>query len=133
MMDNAYKSIDTVPADQSAAAENVTGRLIVWVLVRVTGLLLALLVLAHFAHTHIINDVADTDSEFVTQYFDSLLFILWDWLMLVLAVVHGAAGIWVAITEYGGSHRRWRYRILVLVSGVMLVVGTMTLVSAWRA
>lgn len=102
-----------------------------WLTIRLTALVLSVLVLGHFALTHFITDVADTDSSFVAARWASPLFIAWDWTMLVAAVVHGAAGLWVAIGEYATGRRRTLLRRgLIALSLVMLAGGTATIVVA---
>lgn len=102
-----------------------------FVLVRVTGLMLTILVLGHFALTHIVNDVAETDAAFVARRWGSALWVTWDWLMLAAAIVHGAAGVSVAIDDYATDDaRRGRYRrILFGLSAVALAVGTITILA----
>jgi succinate dehydrogenase hydrophobic anchor subunit len=106
-------------------------RIAAFVLVRVTGLLLAVLVLGHFALTHIVNDVAETDAAFVARRWGSVLWVTWDWLMLAAAIVHGAAGVSVAIDDYATDEtRRGRYRrILIGLSAVALALGTITILA----
>jgi succinate dehydrogenase hydrophobic anchor subunit len=103
-----------------------------FVLVRLTGLALTILVLGHFALTHIVNDVADTDSAFVARRWGSALWVTWDWLMLVAAVAPGAAGVWVAIDDYTPeiAARRRRHRLLLGLSALALALGTITIVTA---
>ena len=38
-----------------------------WFFMRISGLVLVVLALGHFALTHILNDVTDTNAEFVGQ------------------------------------------------------------------
>jgi hypothetical protein len=52
-------------------------RLASFVLVRVTGLLLTVLVLGHFALTHIVHDVADTNAAFIARRWGSALWLIW--------------------------------------------------------
>jgi len=101
-----------------------------WVMVRVTGLVLAVLVLGHFAVTHIVTDVADTDSAFVAERWRSAIVLGWDWLMLAAAVLHGAAGLRGIVVEYAGP-RLARFLIagLVVLAAAMLVLGTATIVA----
>ena len=102
--------------------------LLTWLVVRVTGLLLAVLVVGHFAVTHIVNDVAATGSAFVADRWRSAVILGWDWLMLAAAVLHGAAGLRVIVVEYAGPRRVWILSALLLVlSAAMLVVGTATI------
>ncbi len=105
------------------------GPLANWLVVRVTALILSVLVLGHFALTHFVTDVAETDSAFVASRWASPLFLSWSWTMLVAAVVHGAAGLWVVIAEYATGRRRSMLRwTLVVLSAVMIAGGTATLV-----
>ena len=60
-----------------------------WYFMRVSGLILMFLALTHFAITHIINDVVETDAEFVAERWDNPLWRLFDWALLArLAQVH---------------------------------------------
>jgi succinate dehydrogenase hydrophobic anchor subunit len=105
-----------------------TRGLLTWLVVRVTGLLLAVLVIGHFAVTHIVNDVAATGSAFVADRWRSAVILGWDWLMLAAAVLHGAAGLRVIIVEYAGPRRvRALSAALFVLSVGMLVVGTATI------
>jgi succinate dehydrogenase hydrophobic anchor subunit len=110
-------------------------RIASFALVRVTGLLLTILVLGHFAVTHIVNDVAETDAAFVARRWGSALWLTWDWLMLAAAIVHGAAGVSVAIDDYAAdAARRGRYRrILIGLSAVALALGTITILAVAAA
>ena len=105
------------------------GRVLAWVMVRVTGLLLSVLVLGHFVLTHILTDVADTGSTFVARRWGSGVWLAWDWLMLAAALAHGTAGIWVAIEDYSPSpaSRRRRQRALVALAAVLFVLGSVTI------
>ncbi|HEY7032314.1 MAG TPA: succinate dehydrogenase [Thermomicrobiales bacterium] len=133
-------SLSTAPAVRSAyrGAEprSTDGRARLWsfLLVRLTGLALTILVLGHFTLTHIVNDVADTDSAFVARRWGSALWVAWDWLMLLCAIAHGAAGVWVAIDDYTPetAGRRRRHRVLLGISAVALALGTITIVAATR-
>lgn len=100
-----------------------------WLTIRVTALLLAVLVLAHYAATHILVDVAETGSAFVAERWQSGLIAATDWLMLLAGVLHGAAGAWIIAGDYVRSParlRRIRAAIGVLAAA-MLAGGTATL------
>lgn len=101
-----------------------------WILLRLTGLVLSVLVLGHFALTHIVNDVADTDAEYVADRLGDTLFITWDAVMLWTAVVHGAAGLWIIVGEQSpGRAKTWR-SILIGGSFLMAAFGSLTLALA---
>ena len=120
--------------DRTAQPRPTRDRARLWsfVLVRLTGLLLTVLVLGHFGLTHIVNDVAETDSAFVARRWGSALWVTWDWLMLATALVHGAAGVWIAIDDYtpDAAGRDRRRRVLTGLSAAALALGTITLVAA---
>ncbi|MDQ3911723.1 MAG: succinate dehydrogenase hydrophobic membrane anchor protein [Actinomycetota bacterium] len=103
-----------------------------FVMVRVTGLMLAILVLGHFALTHIVTDVAETGAEFIDQRWGSALWLLWDWAMLTAALLHGAAGVSISIEDYtpDSRKRKRRQRLLVLISTLLFVLGLTIIVLA---
>lgn len=102
-----------------------------WLTIRMTALLLAVLVLVHFAVTHLQFDVSETDSGFVAERWRSGLVVAADWLMLVAAVLHGGAGAWIVIDELvSRTGRRRTLRVgLICTALAMLALGTWTLAS----
>lgn len=102
-----------------------------WLTIRLTALLLAVLVLVHFAVTHLQFDVAETDSRFVAERWRSGLVVAMDWLMLVAAVLHGGTGAWIVIDELESRPGRRRALRAALAGAAlaMLTLGTWTLVS----
>ncbi len=102
--------------------------LLTWLVVRVTGLLLAVLVLGHFAVTHIVTDVGDTGSRFVAERWRSAVILGWDWLMLAAAVLHGAAGLRVVVVEYAPPRRVAALTTaLFVLSTAMVALGSVTI------
>ena len=102
--------------------------LVVWLSVRITGLLLVVLVIAHFSYTHLIHDVADTNAAFVSSRMRSPLFLAWDLSMLVLALFHGVAGNWTIIREYSTTWRSYLRFALVLLASLMFMLGILALI-----
>jgi succinate dehydrogenase / fumarate reductase membrane anchor subunit len=102
--------------------------LAVWLIVRITGLLLVVLVFAHLAYTHLIHDVADTDAAFVSSRMRSPLFLAWDLAMLVLALVHAVAGSWALIREYTAKWASYLRIALILMASLIFVLGTLNLI-----
>ena len=103
-----------------------------YLMVRVTGVLLAVLVLGHFLLTHILNDVADTGSAFIDRRWGSALWLAWDWTMLGAALAHGGAGVWVLVDDYtpDARRRRGRRRVLVAVCVVLWAIGSALIAAA---
>ncbi len=98
--------------------------------IRVTAVLLAVLVLLHFAVTHLFTDVADTGSAFVAERWESGIVAATDWVMLVAAVLHGAAGVWMVLDDYASPARlTWARRALGGLAVLMIAVGTWTLLT----
>lgn len=102
-----------------------------WVFMRLSGLALLFLALSHFAITHVINDVVETDYTFVAERWSSPFWKVFDWLLLVLALGHGANGLRVIVGDYvhGPRARRLALGALGLLAGAMTVVGTLTIVT----
>ena len=107
-------------------------RLAVFLLMRATAAALAVLVLGHFAVTHLVNDVADTGSSFVLRRWSSGLWLAWDWTMLATALAHAGCGLWLVIDEQARSaaaRRRAHVAVAVTVAA-LLAVGTAAIGAA---
>ncbi len=102
-----------------------------WFFMRLSGLALVFLALVHFSLTHIVNDVVETDSDFVARRWDNPLWRLFDWSLLALALLHGLNGLRWIIDDYV---RRPRLRAftkagLYTLSGALFALGTFTIVA----
>jgi len=100
-----------------------------WLTIRLTAVVLAVLVLLHFAATHLLTDVAETDSAFIAARWESGLVAATDWLMLVCAVLHGGAGAAMIANDYlrSAARRAWLRTALVIAGAAMIGGGTLTL------
>ncbi|MBW3575030.1 MAG: succinate dehydrogenase [Actinobacteria bacterium] len=98
---------------------------------RVSGLLLIFLALSHFAITHIVNDVVETDAAFVAERWDNPLWRLFDWTLLALALLHGLNGVRWSIDDYVRSpgRRAWVKVVAYTTSGVLFAYGTFSIVT----
>lgn len=107
-------------------------RLAAFLVMRTTAVLLAVLVLGHFAVTHLVTDVAQTGSSFVLRRWSSALWLAWDWTMLAAALAHAGAGIWLMIDEQAtGAVLRRRLQVATAATvAVLLVVGTTAITIA---
>ena len=102
-----------------------------WAFMRLSGLALVFLALIHFAITHVINDVVETDYDFVAERWHNPAWRLFDWLLLVLALAHGANGLRWITDDYvrGPRARKVAKGVLYGLTGVLVVVGTFTIVA----
>ncbi len=102
-----------------------------WFFMRVSGLVLLFLALAHFAMTHIVNDVVETDAGFLFRRWENPLWRLFDWTLLALALLHGLNGLRWSIDDYIRSRptRAAVKAVLYSVSGVLFAYGTFTIVT----
>lgn len=109
-----------------------SSRLVSFVVMRTTAVLLAVLVLGHFAVTHVANDVAATGASFALRRWSSALWLAWDATMLAAALAHAGCGIWLVIDERASTPRRRRawQLILALTTAVVFAVGVTAIAVA---
>ena len=102
-----------------------------WLFMRLSGLALIFLALLHFALTHIVNDVVETDYRFVANRWDNPFWQVFDWRLLVLALLHGANGARWVVEDYvrrPGPRATAKYAVYALTAA-LLVYGTVTIVT----
>ena len=102
-----------------------------WIFMRLSGLALVFLALIHFAITHIVNDVVETDYDFVAERWHNPAWRLFDWLLLVLALGHGVNGLrWIVDDFVRSPGRRKAVKaVLYGLTGVLVIVGTFTILA----
>jgi len=102
-----------------------------WFFMRISGLVLLFLALTHFALTHIIHDVADTNYNFVARRWHNLGWRIFDWALLALALAHGLNGLRIVIDDYvrKPGKRAATKAFLYTLSGVLFAYGTLVIFS----
>jgi succinate dehydrogenase / fumarate reductase membrane anchor subunit len=86
---------------------------------RVSGIVLLVLAVGHVLIMHVLDDGVDrVDFQFVALRWQSPFWRSWDWLMLVLALVHGVNGLRMITLDYV---RRPATRVA--INGVFAVTG----------
>ena len=102
-----------------------------WFFMRISGLVLLFLALIHFALTHIIHDVADTNYGFVARRWHNLGWRIFDWSLLALALAHGLNGLRMIIDDYvrKPGKRAATKAFLYTTSGVLFAYGTLVIFS----
>jgi succinate dehydrogenase / fumarate reductase membrane anchor subunit len=122
-------------APRAIRDEEASSRVFGYVALRVTGLMLSVLVLGHFAVTHFVTDVAHDNAAFVARRLSSAVWIVWDGTMLAAALAHGAFGVRLAIADYATDARARRLwgRTVGLVVVVLFVLGLIVIARAANA
>lgn len=106
---------------------------LVWYLMRITGVMLFVLALAHFSIYHFIWDPAEQTAEFIIeQRWNQLFWRGYTWLMLMTVLFHGWLGMRTVVLDYFHRPRLrtgtlWALYVLGLV---LLVLGTQVILTA---
>lgn len=128
-LDNTEAASEAGPEATPRGANRAEVRM--WYYMRISGLILVFLALAHFAITHIVNDVVETDFSFVQTRWSNPLWRFFDWTLLALALSHGAIGVRTIVEDYV-RHPRARVglkALLFVVVGGIFLLGTITIVT----
>ena len=98
-----------------------------WVFMRVSGLALVLLALGHMFIMHVLVELSggEIDFAFVQSRWGSPFWRIYDFLLLVLAFVHGARGARTVINDYvvNRTARSLLIGTLLAISGIWLIAG----------
>lgn len=102
-----------------------------WFFMRVSGVFLLFLVFGHVLIVHVLNDITAVNYLFVAQRWASPFWRTYDWLMLVLALAHGANGLRIVIGDY--VHRP-AYRVLALAALasfalIFVIIGSLVILT----
>jgi succinate dehydrogenase / fumarate reductase, membrane anchor subunit len=100
--------------------------LAVWYLIRLTGIGLFILALAHYIVVHFVFDPAYQTDAWVTVRWASMAQRTIDWLMLVFVLFHAFMGMRTVIGDYThGGVRSVLMILLYLVGLLLLAMGSM--------
>jgi succinate dehydrogenase / fumarate reductase membrane anchor subunit len=103
-----------------------------WFFMRISGVLLVFLALGHLAIMHVFGGGVDrVNFDFVAARWGGMFWRTYDWLLLALALLHGANGARVVIDDHV---RRDGWRVLLKTSlyaatFLFLVLGTFVIVT----
>ena len=103
-----------------------------WFFMRISGVILLFLVLIHLFIMHIQDEGVERVSfDFVAARWGNVGWKTFDWIMLFLALLHGANGLRVVLDDYIRSpgKRTAVKSILYTVTAVLMVMGTAVLVT----
>jgi succinate dehydrogenase / fumarate reductase membrane anchor subunit len=102
-----------------------------WAFMRLSGLALLFFALVHFAITHVVNDVVETDYDFVAERWHNPAWRVFDWMLLVLALSHGVNGLRWIVDDYvrDPGRRKAVKGVLYGLTAALVVVGTLTILA----
>jgi succinate dehydrogenase / fumarate reductase, membrane anchor subunit len=103
-----------------------------WFFMRISGVLLLFLVLIHLYIMHLVGEgVERVDFAFVARRWDNVGWKSFDWLLLVLALLHGVNGLRIIVDDYvrSSAARTAMKGVLYAVTSVLLVMGTAVIVT----
>jgi succinate dehydrogenase / fumarate reductase membrane anchor subunit len=116
------------PRSSGRSRPQASGReLTIWYTMRITGVLLFVLALAHFSILHFIFDPAEQTAEFIaTERWNQLFWRAFDWLLLMTVLFHSFLGVRTVFTDYvhGTRARLLGLGLLYTVALVLFVLGT---------
>jgi succinate dehydrogenase / fumarate reductase membrane anchor subunit len=102
-----------------------------WFFMRISGLALVILALGHMFIMHVLVELTgdEINFAFVQSRWGSPFWRIYDFLLLVLAFLHGANGARVVIADYVTNRRARSIVIggLLVLSGIWLVLGMLVI------
>jgi succinate dehydrogenase / fumarate reductase, membrane anchor subunit len=103
-----------------------------WFFMRISGVVLVFLVLVHVYIMHLVGEgVERVDFAFVAERWDNVGWKTFDWVMLVLAVLHGTNGLRIVIDDYvrkPGTRTAIKGSLYAL-AGILTIMGTAVVVT----
>jgi len=125
---------ETIPAPRSAYApprkRRVNWEKWGWLYMRVSGLFLVVLIFGHlFVNLVAGNGVRAIDFAFVAGKWADPFWVVWDTLLLWLALIHGANGMRTIVNDYAHNKNLRRLLLLGILAStvVLLVLGTLVI------
>jgi succinate dehydrogenase / fumarate reductase membrane anchor subunit len=106
--------------------------LIIWYLMRITGLALFVLALAHFSILHFIYDPAQQTAEFIaTERWNQFFWRAIDWSLLMMVLFHSFLGMRVVFQDYIRRPRARRIALnaLYITAIALFALGTLVVLT----
>jgi succinate dehydrogenase / fumarate reductase membrane anchor subunit len=97
-----------------------------WYFMRLSGVALFVLATIHFGLQHFITDPKDQTANWIfTQRWNSLFWRSFDWLLLVMVLLHAFLGMRTVTMDYvKGGRRTLALSVLYLLGAVVFAMGT---------
>jgi succinate dehydrogenase / fumarate reductase membrane anchor subunit len=105
--------------------------LAVWYLMRLTGLGLFVLALAHYSIVHFLFDPANQNASWIAQQrWGNLLWQTTDWLMLTLVIFHSFMGVRTVLQDYATGGVKTLLTMGLYLLGILLfLMGTIAVMT----
>ncbi|MEX2548280.1 MAG: succinate dehydrogenase, hydrophobic membrane anchor protein [Chloroflexota bacterium] len=106
--------------------------LFAWYLMRVTGVALFVLALAHFSILHFIWDPAVQTADFIAaERWNQIFWRGFDWLLLMTVLFHGFIGMRTVVMDYVRRPRLREFTLIMLYTLALLlfVIGTQVILT----
>ena len=131
------------PAGQSAVQVSPVSRgrmrprgsrreLLAWYTIRVSGVSLFVLALAHFSILHFIWDPAEQTAEFIaSERWNQIFWRGFDWLLLMNVLFHGFLGVRTVVLDYVRRPQLREFTLLLLytLAVLLFVIGTQVVLT----
>ncbi len=100
--------------------------LFVWYFMRITGVMLFVLALAHFSIMHFLFDPSQENASWIAARWGSLAWRVFDWTLLMMVLFHSFMGVRTVLTDYvhGARARLLSMSTLYVIAIVLFVAGT---------
>jgi succinate dehydrogenase / fumarate reductase, membrane anchor subunit len=126
-------SIEVSPISRARRRPHGSRReLYAWYLMRVTGVALFVLALAHFSILHFIWDPAEQTAEFIAnERWNQIFWRGFDWLLLMTVLFHGFIGMRIVVMDYIKRPRLREFTLIMLytLALLLLVIGTQVVLT----
>jgi len=103
-----------------------------WLFMRISGLVLLILAVGHVLIMHVLDEGVDrVNFAFIQLRWASPFWKAWDWLMLVLALLHGVNGLRVITLDYIRPHgaRLAVNTFFAVLGAALMALGTIIVVT----
>ena len=121
-----------MPSNLMARARPATNfELVSWLFMRVSGVLIAFLLLGHIFVMHILHHVDEVSYQFAAERLANPFWRIYDLVLLGLVLIHGLTGVRIALDDHI-HNRGWRIVLktgLWLVGALFLIVGAFVLLT----
>jgi succinate dehydrogenase / fumarate reductase membrane anchor subunit len=104
---------------------------LIWYLMRLTGVALFVLALAHFLIVHVLYDPAEQSATWIaTVRWSSLFWRVFDWTLLMMVLFHAFLGVRTVVADYvKGGRRTALLMALYTLAIVLFAMGTMVVMT----